>query len=162
MISYGPLCFDDGIYNYYEQTIKYIGDLPPGSMETICGDDVPAGWVITERFSSCGVAGNQTFEGLVITKTEGLPAGSVVELCGTQAIPIGWVISDRGEVCHSYSIFEYRTMWITNCEGLPAGSVVELCGSQPIPEGWVISERGGICHSYSIFEYNSMWITKYD
>ncbi len=144
--------------NYIGRTIKKIDDLPTGSIETVCGDDIPPyGWVTTEITSVCkSVSTGSTtlnYIGRKIKKIIDLPTGSIETICGDNIPPDGWVTIDISGVCKKVSTgsstFNFIGRTIKKISDLPTGSIETICGDDTPPYGWVTSEIIGVCKTVS-------------
>ena len=82
----------------YPRTIQKIDGMPSGTSLNICGADLtPRGWItISTSSTRCAETGGINAGGIImyprtIKKIDGMPSGTVLDVCGPDRTPSGWV-----------------------------------------------------------------------
>ncbi|RYU96759.1 immunoglobulin domain-containing protein [Emticicia agri] len=108
------------------------------SQTSMCGDNVPEGWVTTEITGMCpNGAGVQRY----ITDIRFVAPGYEITICGDLP-PAGWVTKSVNGNCGYNSAYISRT--IKKVEGYTAENTMTICDS-PAPSGWVTTSINGNC-----------------
>lgn len=112
--------------------------------ETICGGEVPRGWV---TLSIDGLCVNRNIS-RTIMNVANLPTGTELDVCGSE-IPDGWVsISIQPTYCKTLAGTSYYGRRLKKIEDLPSGSEIYVCGSDT-PPGWItLSIDPNVCRQF--------------
>jgi AraC-like DNA-binding protein len=106
---------------------------------TICGGEVPEGWVTISVNGNCGATSSEISR--TIQDISGMSPGSTLTICGDPA-PAGWVTMSVNSFCGFDGSYISRT--IKKVEGYTAESQMTICDS-PAPAGWVTTSINGNC-----------------
>lgn len=111
----------------------------PETRELCQHQQPPSGWVVISYRETDCCRRTATVRKPTIQLIDGLPSGTILEIC-QQLIPSGWVVisqrRDDWDCTAKGSTIRYAPT-IKLIEGLPSGTTLVIC-LQPVPPGWEV------------------------